>query len=142
MSGRLQRQLRQFHRYCSVFFAPSILFFALSGLLQTVRLNDATPAGPAPAWIKWMAAIHKDQEPPRVRKPRPAAPVDAKKAPPREAEEAPKFVPLKIFVLLSLGLIFSTVLGLCIALMTAATRRVSAIVLAAGVTVPVMVMTL
>ena len=65
MSGRLQRQLRQFHRYCSVFFAPAILFFAFSGLLQTVRLNDATPAGPAPAWIKWMAAIHKDQD--RVR---------------------------------------------------------------------------
>lgn len=144
MRANTQRLLRQLHRYLGVFFAPAILFFAFSGMLQTVHLNDATPAGPAPAWIKWIAAIHKDQEPPHLRKPAPAPAAKAvaeKPAAPREAEQAQRFVPLKLFVLLlALGLIFSTLLGLWIALTVPGTRQISAITLIAGIVVPIVLL--
>lgn len=56
------KTLRQLHLYLGCFFAPLIAFFAFSGILQTYRLNDTPKNGPpAPAWIKAMANVHKDQ---------------------------------------------------------------------------------
>lgn len=44
-----------------MFFAPAIFLFALSGALQTFRLQEAKGyGGQPPGWIVWMASVHKD----------------------------------------------------------------------------------
>jgi hypothetical protein len=139
------RALRQLHYYVGVFLAPAIILFALSGALQTFRLQEEKGfGGPPPGWIVWMASVHKDQAQPR------AAPAGVKKpsgeAKPSQAAqkpgaERPSTLPLKIFViLLAIGLIASALLGVVIALNNRATRRVSAILLAAGAVVPLLLL--
>lgn len=57
------KRIRQIHFYLGVFFAPLIILFALSGALQTFRLQES-PKGSTyapPAWIVKLADIHKDQ---------------------------------------------------------------------------------
>lgn len=54
--------LRQLHLYLGCFFAPLVAFFALSGIIQTYRLNEAPKDRPQPpAWVKAMASVHKNQ---------------------------------------------------------------------------------
>ena len=57
------QRIRQIHLWLGVFFAPLIIFFAFSGMLQTFRWNDSLKDGSytAPAWIVKMAAVHKNQ---------------------------------------------------------------------------------
>ena len=57
------KRIRQIHFYLGVLFAPMIIFFALSGALQTFRLQES-PKGSTytpPSWIVLFADIHKDQ---------------------------------------------------------------------------------
>jgi hypothetical protein len=67
------RRLRQIHNWLGAFFAPAILFFALSGALQTFSLHENKGGGPykPPAWIVVLASVHKDQALPHPRRPRP-----------------------------------------------------------------------
>jgi hypothetical protein len=54
---------RKLHLYSGVLFAPAILFFALTGLIQVFDLHKAQPAAgyqPAGAILR-LAALHKDQ---------------------------------------------------------------------------------
>lgn len=145
MKATTQRTLRQYHHYIGVFLAPAILLFAVSGMVQTFRLNEEKGwGGTPPNWMVWIAAFHKDQTPPQ---PKPAKP----KAPPVVADhhdhdatpaagapaKPPSPLPLKIFVILmGLGLITSTLLGVIIALNNRAMRRVSTIMLFAGTILP------
>jgi hypothetical protein len=46
------KKLRQIHLYLGTFFAPMLLFFAVSGIWQVLRLNDKIPA------LKFLSAIH------------------------------------------------------------------------------------
>ncbi len=59
--------IRQIHIYISVFVAPSLLFFAFTGALQTFRIPDQKTA---PVVIQKMARLHKDDvfalKPPRL----------------------------------------------------------------------------
>jgi hypothetical protein len=132
LKGSTMRTIRQWHLYVGLFFAPLLLLFSISGAIQTFRLPDPPSA---PGWMKWMAAIHKDQELPRPRLPKPAA----KLAPKPAVQPAPSSnkLPLQILVtLLAIGLIVSTLLGITIALNARATRRISLLLLAAGSLVP------
>lgn len=142
MRPRTQQRLRQYHLYLGVLFAPLLLLFSVSGVVQTFRLPDQPGAA---TWMKWIAAVHKDQGPPRERAPRPrkAEPMadhdhdheDAKPA--AASSRRPDPLPLKVFVtLMSLGLIVSIVLGLAIALSSRATRRISTLLLVAGTVLP------
>src|SRR5258706_13886208 len=70
--------LRLAHYYAGVFFAPTIIFFAFTGVLQVFKLHEAyrqTP-GAQGDWIAWMSQVHREAAliPPK------AAPA---KAPPR-----------------------------------------------------------
>lgn len=66
MKPATARTLRQFHFYLGMFFAPAIIFFALSGALQTFRLQEEKGyGGTPPSWIVWIASVHKDQKVPR-----------------------------------------------------------------------------
>ena len=147
MKPGTQRSLRQFHRYLGLFFTPAILFFAISGSLQTFRLQEEKGyGGTPPDWIVWLAAIHKDQSPPR------ATPADAAIAPDHHAgdhEDAapghaavpatprPSPLPLKIFVvMMAIGLALTSLLGTTIALTNRQTRRGAIGMLAAGAVLP------
>ncbi len=152
MKAQTLRALRQYHHYIGVFLAPAILLFAVSGALQTFRLNEEKGyGGTPPAWMVWIAAVHKDQGPPREKRvaAKPAMAVTAAPAAVDHDHDAaarvrepapakrPSPLPLKIFVvLMSIGLIISTLLGVTIALNNRTTRRVSIMMLIAGTVLP------
>src|SRR5579862_8066073 len=54
---------RQWHLYLGTFFAPSIIFFALTGALQLFGLHEGHPgeAYQPPEWVQKLSSIHKDQ---------------------------------------------------------------------------------
>lgn len=152
------RQIRRLHHYFGVFLAPTILFFALSGALQTFRLHEAKGwGGPPPQWLAVMGNIHKDQElshakaKPQKPAPAPVKPADAHDADGDHHEDADHHegaavdsaLLLKIFVVLvAVGLMFSTILGVIIALNNSATRRASVTLLVAGTILPALLLIL
>ena len=148
MKAQTMRRVRQYHFYLGMFFAPAILLFALSGALQTFRLQEAKGyGGTPPGWIVWMASIHKDQSLPREQHDarRAAKPSAVPATAPRTVEDRPLArtspLPLKIFVaLMSLGLTASAILGIVIALTNRTMRRTSVIVLTAGALLPLLLL--
>jgi hypothetical protein len=142
------RRVRQLHNYIGVFFAPAILFFAISGSLQTFGLHESRgdAAYKPPAWIVTIASIHKDQKLPHARpkhqEPNGSNTRAPKRPPSLEAEDGGASpLPLKIFVLcLALGLITSASLGVTISLKNKATRRATLLLLAAGTALPVLLL--
>ncbi len=67
--------LRQIHLYLGIFTAPALLFFALTGALQTFSLHEASRTSDykPPTWIVTLAQLHKKQTTTvPVRKPWPA----------------------------------------------------------------------
>jgi hypothetical protein len=157
MKGSTNRRLRRLHQYLGLFFAPTLLLFALSGALQTYRWQEPEGYGGAPPrWIVWLASVHKDQAPPRPPsgKSSPSQEGAAKGRPTRAASppgKAPghnsehkgpgRRAGLMLFVgLFGLALIGSTLLGIAVALANAATRRTSLLVLASGAVLPLLLL--
>jgi hypothetical protein len=147
------RLLRNIHHWLGVFFAPTILLFALSGALQTFNLHENKGGGPykPPAWIVAVASIHKDQTLPEPKAGRHADAAahdhDAEASAARpDADAAPKAsrpspLPLKVFVLLlAVGLMVSSVLGVWVALQMRAKRRLTLLLLAAGTLAPIVLL--
>ena len=142
MKAQTQRRLRQLHNRFGLFFAPAILFFAVTGVIQTIGLQDKAPGYVPPAWISLVANLHKKQIVPGAapaRDSRSAAPAVNAGHPEGGKPKKPDAgsIPLKVFVLL-LGLVLSisTLLGIWIAFANAATRRTSTILLLAGLLIP------
>lgn len=137
MKASTNRRLRQTHNWLGLLFAPAILLFAISGALQTFRLQEVKGyGGTPPGWIVWIASVHKDQVQPRPKadKPKPDRPAGAA---PAKKPPQPSALPLKIFVgIMSIGLVFSTLLGCVVALGNRAARRTSLLLLAAGTGLP------
>lgn len=148
MHPRVLRRLRQLHLWLGMLFAPAILFFAFTGALQTFDFHEAEDGIAPPKWIATIAAIHKKQDFPKPRKPKPPEAVattetKATAAPPAPVPAGPKHSPwpLKMFVgFMSIGLIFSTMLGITIALNNRQTRRPSQIMLGAGTVLPILML--
>ncbi len=145
--------LRKLHLYIGVFIAPTLLFFAFTGALQTFSLHETTPGSSykPPSWAANLAQLHKKQtlEVP-VRKPRPAA--DAPKSD-KPADAAPVKVldvpavkpkthlPMKIFFLLvAIGLLTSTLTGLYMAYRYSRNWMVITGLLLAGIIVPLLLL--
>ena len=55
--------VRKLHLYSGVLFAPAILFFAVTGLIQVYNLHKPQPARgyQPPALVLRLGALHKDQ---------------------------------------------------------------------------------
>lgn len=147
MKPQTLRRLRQIHLYIGMVFAPMILLFSLSGALQTFRLNEPRGwGGTPPAWMVWVAAIHKNQSAPRTEAKddaRPKAPRPRAGGPAQRPQQGPSPLPLKILtVLMSIGLFASTVIGMVIALSLRAFRNGALIALAVGVVLPIVLLKL
>jgi uncharacterized iron-regulated membrane protein len=142
LKPQTMRRVRQWHFYLGVFFAPLIMLFALSGALQTFRLQEEKGWGSEPpAWIVTIGSVHRDSKLPT---PKPAAEQDHDAPKPAVAKPAPQRppgpnkLPMQILmVALSVALMFSAPLGVMIALNNRQTRQTSLIMLAAGTVVPV-----
>jgi len=164
------KQVRKVHFWLGTFFAPAIVFFALSGALQILGLHEGSGAM---GWVAKLAQIHKDQSigtiERRARPPRPEGTPEPARAgrdpgdrpasaaehedgdhdgPPRAAEQrrAPPHrpspsKPLKFFFLLmSASLILSSVLGVYMALQYERDRTVIFGLLTLGTIVPIALM--
>ncbi len=123
------KQARQLHLYMGTFFAPSILFFALTGALQLFGLHEGHPgdAYQPPAWLVKLGSLHKKQTLAEKHGPPPSSAnsqrrpaefgAEAAKRPQGEGRHENKFtLALKWFFLAtSIGLVFTTVLGIYMA---------------------------
>lgn len=148
MKAQTMRRVRQYHFYLGMFFAPAILLFALSGALQTFRLQETKGyGGTPPGWIVWMASVHKDQSlpratPERLPKAKPSAkPTEVRRNGGDRPFERISPLPLKVFVaVMSIGLLASAILGILIALTNRTMRRTSIVILAAGAVLPLILL--
>lgn len=141
--------IRQFHIYISVFVAPSLLFFAATGALQTFRIPDQREA---PVVIQKLARLHKDDvfaiKPPRPKRAeggshengsheRAEKPPEAKPQP-KPATEALKW----FFTVVSIGIGITTLLGLWMTLAHGRRKALMWLVLLAGAAAPVLILAL
>jgi hypothetical protein len=57
------RFLRKVHLYVGMFSTPALLFFAVTGAMQTFSLHETTQGSnyKPPAWIASLAQLHKKQ---------------------------------------------------------------------------------
>ena len=149
MTTNIRNVIRQTHLYLGLFIAPAVLFFAFTGLLQTLSLHESSKDGTyQPArWIVVLAQIHKKQtlQVP-VRKAQPAPQVSGDVSAQKKKTEA---IPvsdrrshntllLKIFFsVVCLGLFTSTFSGLYMSFRHSRNRRTLAVTLAAGIVVPI-----
>jgi hypothetical protein len=158
------RFLRQVHLYIGVFIAPSLLFFAFTGAIQTFSLHETTPGSSykPPALLVSLAQIHKKQTyiiP--VRRPRPAEqaappatahsdakglatdhPSPAAPAPaPSPAPQTKSHMPMKIFFLLvAIGLFTSNLTGIYMSYKYNGNKLVITLLLVGGSILPPLLM--
>jgi hypothetical protein len=132
--------IRIWHTYLGMILAPSILFFALTGLLQIFSLHEAHDGYKPPALIEKLSAVHKDQvfeakehdaEPAE-----PPEPADAKPQAPQRSMLG-TYVLKWFFALVALGLGVSTVLGVWMGLKGTVRRRTNLWFLGLGIVLPV-----
>ena len=94
------KAMRNIHLYLGVFFSPLLVFFLISGCWQTFNLHEASEDGnyKPPAIIKSFSQVHKDQRwVDRNKKPQSSTPFRC------------------LVVLMSLGLLATTILGIVLA---------------------------
>jgi hypothetical protein len=130
-------------------FSPAILFFGFSGALQTFNLhspNKSTGYVP-PVWVVEMAQLHKKQT---LSLPKEKSKASRSEPVPRDAADQEKTaqprkstLPLKCFVLLmSVGLIATTLLGIYMAFRYGGDRRLIWAMLIGGTLLPIAMMLL
>lgn len=128
--------IRIWHSYLGMLLAPSILFFALTGLLQIFSLHEAHGSYKPAALVEKFSAVHKDQV------------FEAKAREPEssEADAKPQEEPLKpvavyilkwFFALVAVGLMVSTVLGVWMGLKGTLRRRTHVWLLLLGTALPI-----
>lgn len=131
------KTIRKLHFWMGTLFAPTIVFFALSGAFQVLGLHEGSSGA-----IAKLAQIHKDQSiteiPPRKPRPAPAAQPRPTESAPIEARVTPhRSMPLVIwFLVMAVGLMFSTGLGIYMAFAYKRDRVVIISLLVAGTAIP------
>jgi len=165
LSHHFLRTTRTVHLYLGVFTAPMLLFFAITGGLQTFSLHEITRGSSyaPPAWLASMAQLHKKQTiviP--VRRPRPPEPavatapmmpgqtsaISATQVVPSasrpnnvDAKTKKNLLPMKVFFgLVSLGLLISVLSGLYMAWRFSRKPTLFGMTLFAGIIVPLLLL--
>jgi len=151
------KMAREWHLYLGTLFAPSIVFFALTGSLQLFGLHEGHPgdAYQPPAWVQKLPSIHKDQTVSERHGPPPGFAGEQKGPPePDEVRRSPQppeggrrneeqgqnrfTLALKCFFLATAaGLVFSTLLGLYMAFKYNRSRALVWGMLLLGTAIPV-----
>jgi len=138
-------QLRLWHTYIGFFIAPSVLFFALTGSLQLFSLHEAHGSYQPPALIEKLSSVHKDQvfraKAPQADHPAGRTPHAATGAAhPDHADRGPRlgtYLLKWFFLVVALGLVVSTALGLWFGFTHVRRRRTALLLLAVGAVIPV-----
>lgn len=143
------RTLRDLHLYLAVFFAPSILFFAITGALQLFGLHESRGGSYSPPpVVEKLAQVHIHQryalKPVR---PRPAAaptPAPAAKSaePAAEAKQSSTLAIQIFFFAAGAGLALASLLGLWIGLTQGRLRKVSLVLTVLGAAAPIILVAL
>jgi hypothetical protein len=134
-------QLRLAHIYVSAFVAPSLVFFAGTGALQTFRLPDRAAAPPL---VEKLARLHKDDvfAPKPVRRPAAAGKPARRAQPPRPAPKPATTLLKWFFVVTSIGMVMTTGFGLWMGLRASRRRTWVWTALIAGAALPVILVLL
>jgi hypothetical protein len=151
------KAVRLTHHYIGVFFAPTILFFAITGSLQMFGLHETSRGSSyvPSAILVHLSQLHKKGTlyvPPG--KAAPSAPTkadgpkadsrkfDAPKSPgPTPASPAPNALPMKVFfAATALALVISTCTGLFMSWKYARPKAVVVGVLLAGISCPLLLL--
>ena len=146
-SAALLKTVRLIHMYLGVFLAPSILFFAFTGALQSFSLHESHRANyTPPTWLLHLAQMHKNQTL-EIPVKKPAPPTALQTAPPKPPAPKPAGPPAKdihapspmkfYFLFVALGLVVSTLLGLYMSYKFNRNRTAVTGTLLAGIIVPV-----
>ena len=147
-SHKILKVFRQIHLYTGIFLSPALLFFALTGALQTFSLHEPTRGSDyrPPTWIVTLSQLHKHQTTTiPIRKPRPTseAPKPTRHAdvPPSPEPPQKSHLPMKIFFLLvAIGLFTSTLTGIFMSYKFTRNRLLVTTLLFAGVIVPLILL--
>lgn len=139
------QSIRTWHTYIGILIAPSVLFFALTGSLQLFSLHEAHDSYTPPPLVEKLASVHKDQV--FALKEHDHEPEPAAGAQPQDNHEEPKKEDagpslgtrlLKwFFLVVAIGLIASTCLGLWMGLTHLRHKRVGWWLLLVGIVIPV-----
>ena len=153
------KAIRLAHHYIGVFFAPTILFFAITGSLQMFGLHETSRRSSyvPPAILVHLSQLHKKGTlylPPRKAAPPVSTKADgpkldspksdAPKAPsPAPAPPSPSPLPMKIFFgITALALVISTCTGLFMSWKYAQRKAVVGGVFLAGTVCPLLLLLL
>jgi hypothetical protein len=153
------KTLRLTHNYIGVFFAPTIIFFAVTGGLQMFGLHEASRGGSyvPPAILVHLSQLHKNGTlylPPRKAGPPASVKADGTKPdspksdPPKSpapalASPAPNPLPMKVFFgATALALVISTTTGLFMSLKYARRKAVVGGIFLAGIVCPTLLLLL
>jgi hypothetical protein len=134
-------QLRLIHYYAGVFFAPTIIFFAFSGVMQVFKLHEAYRATPGAQgdWIAWMSQVHKESAliAPRAA---PAKAAPRAEGPPGEPRRERSSAFKWFAALMGVSLIGASLAGLWIAYNYPKRRRSYFTTLLAGIALPILLL--
>ena len=143
------KSIRRVHAWLGVLFAPSIMFFALSGVFQLYGLHDTEP-GESPGLIARMGMVHTHQTttiPQRAARPQASLPAPQANLMGTIADAVvkrpakPTTMPIKLFfTLMAISLIISSALGLWIAFTSKRDRTLHVGLIAAGVVLPIVLL--
>jgi hypothetical protein len=153
-SHQVLKVVRQIHLYIGIFISPALLFFAITGALQTFSLHETTRGSDykPPTWIVTLAQLHKKQTttvPVRKQRPPDAAPKPDAPRPDKQANAAPpspespqkSHLPMKsFFLLVSIGLFTSTLTGLYMSYKFVRNKIVVTALLIAGIIIPLLLL--
>jgi len=126
--------MRQLHIYLSFFVAPCLLFFSITGAFQTFRVPDQKTA---PVLLQKLARVHRDdvfalKPPPRAAEAQAVKKVQAPKPKEAMATGLVKW----FFVLASLLIAVTTLMGLWMGLAYSRDRKILWLLLFAGAALP------
>ena len=116
----MNRLFRRLHTFLSVFFSPLLMLFVITGWWQTVTVNRNKGLGFGSSWIEKLSTIHVDNYFPLV-----------------GAHTYSTDVFKVLVVIMCIGFMFTTLLGLLMAFRFAKRKFSLVLILIAGILVPI-----